>query len=46
MKKNNWLQKTIAEEINKFCLHWEPQNEEGNNSFAMWKLFTSDQDII
>ena len=46
MKKNNWLQKTIKEEINKSHPHWEPQNEEGDNSFTMWKLFTSDQDVI
>ena len=46
MKKNNCLQKTIAEEINKSHSHWEPQNEEERDSFTMWKLFTSDQDVI
>ena len=46
MKKNNWLQKMIKEEINKFCFHWESQNEESDDSFAMWKLFISDQDVI
>ena len=46
MKKNMHLQKVIAEEMNKFCELWNSWHDEGEDDFAAWKLYTSDNEII
>ena len=46
MKKNNCLQKIIAEEINKFCELWHSTHDEGGDSFTEWKLYAPDNEVI
>ena len=46
MKKNNRLQKAIAEEINKSRELWHSSHGEGGDSFTDWKLYAPDNEVI